>query len=171
MGAPFFYCNQTLQIYIIYPGHIPITRVKKYIWTKITKNSWAKLSKYMYLEKVFFIFFFFFFFFFSFFFFFFFFDFLFFENVCIFTLINNFDQKVIFESFFDQKFQKSEINQKREKLIRNVRKRSIDAKIRKYIDYDTISYPLFVHAILLVIPCLFMQYEKILMVWVRITRG
>ena len=25
--------------------------------------------------------------------------------------------------------------------------------------------------ILLVIPCLFMQYEKILMVWVRITRG
>ena len=25
--------------------------------------------------------------------------------------------------------------------------------------------------ILLVIPCLFMQYEKILMVWVRITQG
>ena len=27
------------------------------------------------------------------------------------------------------------------------------------------------HEILLVIPCLFMEYEKILMVWVRITRG
>ena len=37
--------------------------------------------------------------------------------------------------------------------------------------YDEIWYDIWWDMILLVIPCLFMQYEKILMVWVCITRG